>query len=209
MRQGSIAFAAIVALGACHGPANLTPDTPGPPLRVTWERASGAWWADLALAEPAVPVLVQRLPTGLWRYLAMMSATEGTPLAAGRHQVRVPVWACPRQAVLWQAGTERLELTYAEVAPIRSEATTDVARPMTPHTVVTAETYGTAGLATGLSCDDGTLPESPEVVAGLFPDKTAADAFRQTLNIIGPSTEALRQQIQASGGRVLATQPER
>ena len=209
MRQGSIAFAAIVALGACHGPANLTPDTPGPRLRVTWERASGAWWADLALAEPAVPVLVQRLPTGGWRYLATMSATEGSPLAAGRHQVRVPVGACPRQAVLREAGTERVELTYAEVAPIRSETTTDVARPITPYTVVTAEPYGTAGQAAGLRCDDGTLPESPEVVAGLFPDKTAADAFRQMLNIIGPSIEALRQQIEVSGGRALVTQPER
>lgn len=209
MRRSSITVATIAALGACHGHANLAPETAGPQLRVSWARASSAWWADLALTEAAIPVLTQRLPDGVWHYLGTMSATEGTPLTAGRHEFRVPIWACPREAVVRESGTERVELTYAEVAPTRSDPTTDVARPMTPNTVVTAEEHGTVGQATALSCDAGALPESPEVVAGLFPNRTEADAFRQTLNGIGPSRGALRRRIEASGGRFLAMRPER
>ena len=209
MKRSSITVATMVALSGCHGHASLAPETAGPQLRVSWARASSAWWADLVLTEPAIPVLIQRLPGGAWQDLGSMSATGGAPLAVGRHEFRVPLWACPRQAVLRESGTERVELTYAEVAPTRSEPTTDVARPMTPKTVVTAEEHGTADQATGLSCDAGTLPESPEVVAGLFPDKTEADTFRQTLTVSGPSRGALRRRIEASGGRFLAMLPER
>ena len=84
MRRSSITVATIVALGACHGRASLAPEPAGPQLRVSWARASSAWWADLVLTEAAIPVLIQRLPDGAWQYLGTMSATEGTPLAAGR-----------------------------------------------------------------------------------------------------------------------------
>ena len=210
MRRLAIILATLAPLSsACHRQTSLAPEAAAPPLRVSWARASRAWWADVALAEPAIPVLLQRLPNGVWRSLGAMQAANGAPLATGRHEFRVPVWACPREAVMQEGGTEQMALTYAEVAPTRSVSTTDVAKPMTANTVVTAEVYGTPARAPELSCAAGSLPEYPEVVAALFPNREGVDAFQGLPETSGADVASLRSRVETLGGRLLTAKPHR
>lgn len=203
--QRSVVIAAVVGplmIGCQHAPQAVP--VPNEPLRVTWETASQAWWADLKVTEPAFPLLLQRLPDLTWRRLSVLPAADAAPTAVGRHEYQVPVLGCPVQAVLREGGSERMELTYADATPLKAPPTNDVKQPMTASTVVTVESYGSPGRATGLSCSAGTLPEAPEVFAVLLPHVADVAALLGTLQE-DSRVSTLRARTAAAGGRLLTT----
>lgn len=199
----SVLMAAVVGplMVACQ-PAPQAVPAPDEPLRVTWENASQAWWADLKVTEPAFPLLLQRLPDQTWRRLSVLPAADAAPTAVGRHEYQVPVLGCPVQAVLREGGSERLELTYADAMPLKAPPTNDVKQPMTASTVVTVESYGSPGHATGSSCGAGIVTEGPEVVAVLLPHAADVAALFATLQEDSRLT-TLRAGTAAAGGRLV------
>ncbi len=201
----SVLIAAVVGplMMACQrGPAVVP--VAAESFRVTWEHASQAWWADLNVTEPAFPLLLQRLPDQSWRRLSVLPVADVQPTAVGRHEYQVPVLGCPVQAALQEGGSERMELTYADATPLKAPPTNDVKQPMTPSTVVTVESYGSAGHATGLSCRAGTLPEGPEVFAVLLPHAADVAALLATLQE-DSRLSTLRTGTAAAGGRLLTS----